>query len=98
MSAEPIRSAPDEDEYITLHRLVNHLSPAQARVTRQMLQLVVHETAGATDGSDDTTPQADYVDGPVVRDLPWIGVLHAEQDLAERHDHYIHEAMKHGPR
>jgi hypothetical protein len=70
-----------------LHRLVDRLTPDQAREVRtHVLRLVEQEP--------DMRPETDR-DTP--RELSFIGLIHAEPDLAERSEEILREEFRHNP-
>lgn len=71
-------------DYEDLHRLVDRLTPDQARALRAVaLQLVVTEASE----EDDTTEAV----GGRRRHLSFAGVMQAEPDLAERSEEILRE-------
>jgi hypothetical protein len=69
-------------DYEDLHRLVDRLTPVQARELRNhALRLVDEEQR--------EEPTADV--GSVPRDLSFIGIIHAEPDLADRSEEILRQ-------
>ncbi len=68
-------------DYEDLHRLVDRLTPDQAHEVRQHALRLVSE--------DETALSS------VPRDLSFIGLIHAEPDLAERSEDILREEFGH---
>jgi hypothetical protein len=69
-------------DYEDLHRLVDQLTPDQAQEVRQHALRLVSEEDGTMESS-------------VPRDLSFIGLIHAESDLAERSEDILREELDH---
>jgi hypothetical protein len=69
-------------DYEDLHRLVDQLTPDQVQEVRQHALRLVDEEDGTMAPS-------------VPRDLSFIGLIHAESDLAERSEDILREEFGH---
>lgn len=65
-------------EYSDLHRLVDRLTPDQARALRAVALQLMRE-----DPQDSQQPSATAVSAPAGRRLSFAGIGHADPDLAE---------------
>jgi len=76
-------------EYDDLHRLVNRLTPGQARALRAVaLELV------ETDSSQSETAAAARSEEGRRRRLSFVGIMDAEPDLAERSEDILRAAFR----
>jgi hypothetical protein len=72
-------------DYEDLHRLVDRLTPGQARELRNHALRLVEE--------DREEPPAKARSVP--RDLSFVGIIHAEPDLAERSEDILRQEFGH---
>jgi hypothetical protein len=78
-----IRRVTAAHAYEDLHRLVDQLTPGQAQEVREHVLRLVEE-------EDAVRPRLDQ---EVPRDLSFIGLIHAEPDLAERSEQILRDEL-----